>query len=255
MILEQFDPERNAVINPSDVYEKIEGMPSVAICCYSYKTFNKLAKFFNGEVITELTSANGASPIYRILYKDKKFALFMNRVGAPMSVGTLEEVYQMGIEKTIIFGSCGVLDKSIKTFSIILPNSAIRDEGTSYHYLSVSDEIATNRKYLETFKKLLDELEISYIVGKTWTIDAFYRETEKKVALRKEQGCICVEMEASANEALAQFRNKDIIQFFYAADNLDAEKWQPRSLRDNSTLDDEVKVGILALELACKISE
>ena len=255
MILEQYDPEINAVINPSDVYKKIEGMPSVAICCYSYKTFIKLAKFFNGEVITELTSANGTSPIYKINYKDKEFALFMNRVGAPLSVGTLEDAYQMGIEKIIVFGSCGVLDKSIKTFSIILPNSAIRDEGTSYHYLPASEEIATNSKYLDTFKKLLEELEIKYIVGKTWTIDAFYRETEKKVALRKEQGCICVEMEASANEALAQFRNKDIIQFFYAADNLDAEKWQPRSLVGNSSLDAKIKVGILALELATRISK
>ncbi len=255
MILEQYDPEINAVINPSDVFEKIENMPKVAICCYSYKTFNKLAKFFSGEIITELTSANGASPIYRIKYKEKEFALFMNRVGAPMSVGTLEDVYQMGIEKVIIFGSCGVLDKSIKTFSIILPDSAIRDEGTSYHYLPASEEIAINSKYLDTLKKLLDELEISYIVGKTWTIDAFYRETEKKVALRKEQGCICVEMEASANESIAQFRKKDIFQFFYAADNLDAEKWQPRSLEGKTTLDSKVKVGILALELANKISK
>ena len=82
----------------------------------------------------------------------------------------------------------------------------------------------------DEFIKLLNEHNYSYIVGKAWTIDAPYRETRKKVADRKSQGCVCVDMECSAISALAKFRNKEVFQFFYAADNLDSAKWDQRSL-------------------------
>ena len=52
----------------------------------------------------------------------------------------------MGINKLVIFGTCGVLDKNIKDLSIIVPNKAIRDEGTSYHYKKPSREIEINKK-------------------------------------------------------------------------------------------------------------
>lgn len=58
---------------------------------------------------------------------------------------------------------------------------------------------------------MLDEFQIKYTVGKTWTTDAFYRETVDKIKRRKEQGCVCVDMECSANEAVSRFREKDRI--------------------------------------------
>jgi purine-nucleoside phosphorylase len=93
------------------------------------------------------------------------------------------------------------------------------------------------------------------VTGKVWTTDAPYRETRNKVLKRKEEGCLCVDMECSAITALAQFRNKEIFQFFYAADNLDSAKWDKRSLGSNEKLSDKEKIGLLAIEFAVSIKQ
>ncbi len=250
MILEEFDKEKNAVINPKDFIQPVIGIPKVAVACYSNTTFERMIGELPVECIAQTSSANGIKPVYKATYRNKEIALFMIDVGAPMSVAMLEDVYQMGIEKVVIFGTCGVLDKNIEDCSIIIPDSAIRDEGTSYHYASPSDEIAVNEKYIDIFQRMLTEMNINYTVGKTWTTDALYRETPDKVNLRKKQGCICVDMECSANAAIAKFRNKGLIQFFYAADNLDSEEWDIRSLSNYSKLEQKDRIALVALELA-----
>lgn len=181
-------------------------------------------------------------------------ALFMIAVGAPESTALLEDVFMMGVKKAIVFGTCGVLERSIEDCSVIIPDSAVRDEGTSYHYAPASDEIEVNRKYMDLFTDMLEELHIEYTVGKVWTTDAFYRETPNKIKRRKKQGCICVDMECSANAAVAAFRGKDLIQFFYAADNLDAEEWDVRSLSNDAKLNEKDRIAMIALELAVRIS-
>ncbi|MDE5820086.1 MAG: nucleoside phosphorylase [Lachnospiraceae bacterium] len=254
MILTEFDPSKKAVINPEDIITPVEGMPEVAVACYSHMTFERMIGELDAEVIAETSNANGVDLIYKAAYKGIHVALFMIDVGAPMSVGILEEVFMMGVKKAIIFGTCGVLDKSIDDCSVIIPDCAVRDEGTSYHYAPASDEIEVNRKYLKVFTGMLDELQVKYTIGKTWSTDAFYRETPEKVRRRKEQGCICVDMECSADAALAQFREKDLVQFFYAADNLDAEEWDVRSLSNHSRLEEKDRIAMIALELAVRIS-
>lgn len=253
MILEEFDSAKTAVINPWNIIEPVEGMPQIAIACYAKTTFDRMAEELGAKVIAQTCSANGVKPVYSARYKDVEVALFMIDVGAPMSVAMLEDVYRMGVQKMIIFGTCGVLQKDIEDCSVILPDAAVRDEGTGYHYAPPSDEIAVNGRYLETCKSLLKELGIKYTVGKVWTTDAIYRETPDKVKRRKEQGCICVDMECSANAAVAQFREKDLIQFFYAADNLDAEEWDVRSLGNHDKLEEKDRIATIALELARRI--
>ena len=177
----------------------------------------------------------------------------MSKVGAPACIVGYEEITVMGLEKLIMFGTCGVLDRNIDDLAIIIPTSAIRDEGTSYHYMKSSPEIPVNKKYKKEFIEILDKNNISYVEGKVWTTDAPYRETRNKVLKRKEQGCICVDMECSAMNAVAQFRNKELFQFFYAADNLDSTKWDQRSLGNSDRLSEKEKIIYLALELATKM--
>lgn len=253
MILTEFDPVKKAVINPKDIYKFVEGMPKVAVACYSNTTFERMIGELETEIIAASSTANGVTPIYKAAYKGVEIALFMIDVGAPMSVAMLEDVFAMGVEKTIIFGTCGVLEQSIEDCSIIIPNSAVRDEGTSYHYAPASDEIEVNQKHMIVFTKMLDELHVKYTVGKTWTTDAFYRETADKIKRRKEWGCICVDMECSADAAVAAFRGKDLVQFFYAADNLDAEEWDVRSLSNHAKVEEKDRSAMIALELATRI--
>lgn len=253
MILNEFDPAERAVINPEDFIAPVKDIPKTAVACYSCVTFDRMVEELGARAIAQSSTANGVKPVYRAEYKGLPVALFMIDVGAPMSAGMLEDLYQMGVEAVIVFGTCGVLDKRIDDCSIIIPDSAVRDEGTSYHYAPASDEIEVNQKHMNTFTGMLEELHVKYIVGKTWSTDAFYRETQEKVNRRKQQGCICVDMECSANAAVAAFRGKELVQFFYAADNLDAQEWDVRSLSNHSRLEEKDRIATLALELALRM--
>lgn len=254
MILEEYDIDKDAIINPADFVPRVEGLPKIAVTCFEGKTFDRLVQLLQGEVIAETKNANGAFPIYKVNYKSKELAIYMSDMCAAGAGGQIEEIYAMGIETVIMCGSCGVLDKGIGDFSIIIPNAAVRDEGLSYHYAPPSEEITVNPKYIPEFTQILDEIGCSYRIGKTWTTDAFYRETKAKMERRKAQGCLCVEMECAGVAAVAQFREKEFFQFFYAADCLDGEMWDQRCLHSDVKFSEgRDKVVQLALELAVRI--
>lgn len=253
MISTEYDDCKISTFDPSDVVKPIPDFPKIGITCFSKKLMDRYVEIFNGEKIAEISNANGKIPVYKIVYNNINIALFMSFVGASACTVGYEEVLAMGLEKLIMFGSCGVLDKKIEDLAIIVPSAAIRDEGTSYHYMKSNDDIMVNKKYTDEFVDILSLNNISYVRGKVWTTDAPYRETYAKVLKRKEQGCICVDMECSAMNAVAKFRNKDLFQFFYAADNLDSSKWDKRSLGDDDRLSEKEKIIYLALELATKM--
>ncbi len=198
MILEEFDEEKTAIINPQDIVSKIDGIPKIAISCFSHITFNRLVDELGAQIISDVGCANGRIPLYKAKYKNKEVVLYMSSVGAASNIGNLEEIIAKGVEKFIIFGTCGVLDSSISDCSIVIPNCAVRDEGVSYHYVKSSDEIIVNKKHIDKFVELLSQYNIDFKIGKVWTTDAFYRETKRKVDRRKAMGCICVDMECSA---------------------------------------------------------
>ena len=122
------------------------------------------------------------------------------------------------------FEICDTLIFSFAADKIILPSSALRDEGTSYHYAPPSDEIAYDMGYIEYMEKILMKEGISCIRTKTWSTDAFYRETASKVQRRLAAGARVVDMEAAAIMAWSQFRQSVVYQFFYTADYVDHHK-------------------------------
>jgi len=255
MLLHEFDPNPVAVVNPSDIHEPVEGCPKVAVSCFERGTFGRMVERLNGVEIGLTKTANLVIPIYRAKYKGMDIALYESDVGAAACVGMLEDLFAAGVEKLVLFGTCGVLDRSIQDCGIIIPTAALRDEGTSFHYAPPSDEIEVNPKYREEFIEVLEQHKCSYTQGKVWTTDAFYRETAEKMARRKAAGCVCVDMECSAVAALAQFRGKEVFHFFHAADNLDGEVWDSRSLSGNANLTGKDKAALLALELAVRIGQ
>ena len=255
MLLHEFDPNKDAVINPEMLVNKIEDFPDVTVSCFSKKLFNHVLSFFDPKQITEVHSAVGLTPVYEVVYQGECFAFYQSYVGEPKCIGDYEDIMAMGSKCLILLGNCGVLDRTIEDCGIIIPTKAIRDEGASYHYAPPSDTIDVNKKYKHLFKEVLDQFGYPYVEGTTWTTDACYRETREKVERRKAQGAICVEMECAGMQALCDFRGSDFFQFFYAGDNLDHSSWQPRSLSGESRLDDKSKIALLALELGLKIKK
>ena len=255
MLLHEFDPSETAIFNPSMVFAPVDGMPKVAVSCFSFVTFERmLALFPDAEQIATMKCASQTFPVYKVRYRDVELALYMSGVGAPLCVGNQEEIYALGAETLVLFGTCGVLDRAIGDCAVILPTSAMRDEGTSYHYAPPTDEIDVNVHHAALFRDLLRELNVSCVEGKCWTTDSMYRETKEKTARRKASGCVCVDMGCASVAAVAQFRNKEALHFFYAADNLDAAEWDERSLSNYANLDEKDRVAAIALEAARRIT-
>ena len=250
MILEEFDQNPKAIINPEDLIEPLSDFPSVAVSCFARETFKRLLGNFDHEPITTTSMANIEIPIYRVFVADQELAFFNAPVGASACVAILEDLIAFGMKKLVLFGTCGVLDEDISETSIIVPTAAIRDEGTSYHYQVASDEIVVNAGLQDFLLEFLDERGISHSRGKVWTTDGIYRETAEKLLRRKEAGAICVDMECSAVAALAAFRSVTICQFFYAADHLSEEKWDMRNLSNHADLDEKDKIANLAVQIA-----
>lgn len=170
----------------------------------------------------------GENPIYELEYGGNKVVVFNPGVGAPMAAATLEEAIAMGVNKFIACGGAGVLNREIVVGHIIIPASAVRDEGVSYHYLPPSREVEANKDVIEVIKEVLESHKCKYLISKTWTTDAFYRETPQKVKLRKEEGCLTVEMEAAAFFAVAKFRGIKLAQILYGGDDVSCEEWDSR---------------------------
>jgi uridine phosphorylase len=121
-----------------------------------------------------------------------------------------------------------VLDGSLTVGHLIVPTSAVRDEGTSYHYLPPSREVAADPHAVAVIEQTLQRHGVAYVTGKTWTTDAIYRETPEKIKRRRAEGCLAVEMEASALFAVAQFRGVTLGQILYGGDDVSGLEWDGR---------------------------
>ncbi len=223
----EFDPDSNAIIDPKKTIKAID-IPERCVVCFFQDVIQKLNQQQLLTKVAEQKSEIGKHPIYTFQFKDQKLALYHPGVGAPLSAGLLEEVIARGCKKFIVCGSAGVLDSSIARGHLLVPISAIRDEGTSYHYLAPSREVATHPKAIQAIETVLKRYEIDYLLTKTWTTDAFYRETPNKIALRKSEGCLTVEMEAAALFAVAKFREVILGQILYAGDDVSGKEWNTR---------------------------
>lgn len=140
-------------------------------------------------------------------------------LGAPAAVQLLEWLIAYGVEKVLTIGTAGAL-VDLPENAMLLPIRAIRDEGTSFHYMNPGQLVELDSIFLKEVEKILVELNIEYDEITTWTTDGFFRETPKKVAQFRQLGASTVEMECAALAACAQFRKIDFAQFLFTADTL-----------------------------------
>jgi uridine phosphorylase len=129
-----------------------------------------------------------------------------------------------------------VLNKEIAVGHVIVPVSAVRDEGTSYHYLPPTREVAASPEGIAAIEKVLKRYQVEYLLSKTWTTDAIYRETPGKASQRRQEGCLAVEMEAASFFAVAQFRRVTFAQILYGGDAVIPGEWDGRGWEKRTTI-------------------
>ena len=250
-LLEQFDPSPKAIFEPSMVAPHLDHFPEKVLTCYSKKLLEKALEGRVVETICRLDTEDGGLPVYVFEEDGVRYGAYMSRVGAPACVINLEEVISRGAKTIMMFGSCGVLAEDIPKWGIIVPTAAIRDEGVSYHYLPASDEVSFG-EVTDLVKNTLEAAGETVRLGKVWTTDAIYRETAVKMAKRKEQGCIAVDMESASSLAVCQFRGVKFGQFFYTEDVLTEDNWDGRGL-SGGVKDQADRLFGLALECLKKL--
>jgi uridine phosphorylase len=134
----------------------------------------------------------------------------------------------IGVKKFMVCGGAGTLDDSKTGDNVLVPVAAVRDEGTSYHYIHPSREVAMNPDVLKKIERTLRAENVEYVPVKTWTTDGIFRETADRVALRKAEGCDVVEMECSAFYAVAEHKRLLLGQLLYAGDVVSHDEWNYR---------------------------
>ncbi len=222
-----FDSDKSAIIRPHNLVKKIDIAENCVITFFADE-LEKIIEKYPSRILEYFKFDSFKLPIYEVDYNRERITLMQAMVGAPAAARQVEDLIARGCNKFIVCGDCGVLDKNIIVGNVVLPLAAIRDEGTSYHYVKPSKEIKMNKEVLNILEKNLIQNNIQFTKTKTWTTDAFYRETKAKVIKRKNEGCLVVEMEASAYMAVAEFNNVKLGQVLYASDNLDSKVWNRR---------------------------
>lgn len=246
----EFDPSRPAIIEPSH-FQNHAAIPERCVVCFFAEVFDSLNAQGKLKQIAMQRSEIGDNPIYQLDLDGQPLTVFHPGVGAPLAAAFLEEVIALGGRKFIACGGAGVLNRELAVGHPVVPLSAIRDEGTSYHYLPAGREVAANPEGVAAIEAALKADGIDYVTGKTWTTDAVYRETPEKVKLRRAEGCLTVEMEAAAFFAVAQFRGVTLAQILYGGDNLDGEQWDSRHWDKQTSVRE--KLFWLAAEAALRL--
>lgn len=246
----EFDTDRNAKIRACDFLDK--SLPQRCVITFFREELHNFTKNNNLKIIGNLHSDVLDIPIYEYECDNERICITMPFSTAPGAAVTMEELHAMGCDRFIVCGGAGCIQENMSIGQIIIPEIAVRDEGTSYHYLKPSHEVACHRDAVKTAKTVLHEMGIPYISGKTWTTDAIYRETPDMVKLRREQGCITVEMEAAAFFAVSQYYDLPLAQLLYAGDDVSGEKWDSRDWNKQKTVRENMIMT--AIKLVMKLA-
>ena len=223
----EFDATPEAFIEPSRII-RARDLPEHCVICFFHEVIDKVVAEHEGKVAVEYRWEDGPHRIYEIVHEGRRLAFFHPGVGAPIAAGLFEEAIAYGCRKFIACGGCGVLEKDIAVGHLVVVSGAVRDEGVSYHYLPPSREVTADERAVNALVQILDRRGLPYRVGKTWTTDAPYRETVNKIARRRQEGCLVVEMESAALMAVAQFRGAVFGQALYGGDDLSGTEWDHR---------------------------
>ncbi|KPL71352.1 hypothetical protein ADN00_16720 [Ornatilinea apprima] len=224
----EFDPAPRAILEPQP-FPPTQPIPNRAVLCFFAEVLQHLIDEGRLQPAGALKSEIGLSPYYTLEINNQSILVTHPGVGAPLAAGFLEELIALGVNQFVACGGAGVLNARTHAGHAFVINSAVRDEGVSYHYLPAAREVQPSPRVTAALQASLEEHKVPYELVKTWTTDAIYRETATKRDQRVAEGCEVVEMEAAAFFAVAQFRGVEFGQLLYGGDLVVAEGWDSRA--------------------------
>ncbi len=248
----EFDGAQEAIIEPSRLIKPID-IPERCVLPIYYKVIRKLADASRLTHVKDIHTAMGPVPIYKLMHGDIPLAVAHPGLSAPFVAAVMEELIAFGCRKFIACGSAGVLDRALAPGTVVVPSAAVRDEGVSYHYLKPSREVSADLQVVQVIEAVLRRRGVTHRVGKTWTTDAFYRETPPRIARRKAEGCLTVEMECAAFLAVSQFRGVSFGQLLATADDVSGHEWDARDWNTPTHVEFSDKLFWLAAESCCAL--
>lgn len=221
-----------AVITPEEHAEYRRSMsdgdepapPQAVILCYSRGLMDYLTETFDGRSIDHYYG-----DLYVFDDTGERVGVVGNfGIGAPTTAMLVEELVADGVETFLSIGFAGCLDESVEMGEFIVCERAIRDEGTSHHYLEPAKFAHASESLLEETARLLAARDEPFHRGPSWTIDAVYRETVPEVERYADDGVLTVEMEAAAVFAVAVYRGVEAGAMFVVSDYLGPAEWEPK---------------------------
>ena len=224
----EFDDAKTAKLNPENFGPDKFDTDKMVLTFFP----EVLKKLIEENMISPVRVIPGENPVEIYRFKDDPEVLItLGQVGCPACAGNLDLFNEMGIKKVMFCGGGGVLDRNIEVGQLLLVEGAIRDDGFSYHYLPPSRVAYTDEATTDRIAGFLDEENVSYLRGLTWTTGAIFRETADKIELRKSEGARIVEMEQAGCIAVARFRGFEYGALIYGGDDLSGEEWSERGWR------------------------
>ena len=238
----EYDGVPDAVLEPDHealgiVLPPRVAFPFVGDCVHDYAREHHLPVLAVYETVTK------KYPVYKL---SDEVCLCEAPIGAPVAAGLMDWMIAYGARQFISAGSCGALI-DLPENTLIVPRRALRDEGTSYHYMAPSRWSFLDYALQDRIKSVFAEKDIAYTECDVWTTDAIFRETVDKVRRCRAEGCGVVDMECAALSAVAEFRNVQFGHFLFVADTLaDADAYDAR----NWGVDSLVPAMLLCIEIA-----
>ena len=152
---------------------------------------------------------------------------FRNPPRGTQAAMVLERLIAMGATKILAFGCCGSLQPDVEVGTLVVPTTALSEEGTSLHYpLPRGREASADETIVELCRREAQGKKFKVSAGKVWTTDALFRETRGKTKEYSEKGLLAVEMEMSALFTVAAYRKVQMGGLMVVSDELASLKWR-----------------------------
>jgi uridine phosphorylase len=142
-------------------------------------------------------------------------------IGGPYAVLVAEQMAVSGARVVLGLTSAGRVSSAMPVPGLVAVKRAIRDEGTSYHYLHPASSIAAPLRLANLLETELRTQPLPVLSGTVWTTDAPYRETERQLTTHAKAGVLAVEMQAASLFAFSSARRFPVGLVAYVTNSLD----------------------------------